>query len=129
MNLCLRQLRVRDFPVVLASPNSIHADYPDSASIKELVYDTVIATNRGEDKAREWYDKLQKQDIETVGDLRALHEEDWASLNLTVFASRALKNAMSRKNASNVFISPKNISSLKPGETSSTISPTSMTTN
>lgn len=33
----------------------------------------------------------------TIGDLRDLHDEDWSSLGLTVFASRALKNALQGK--------------------------------
>jgi hypothetical protein len=41
----------------------------------------------------------------TVGDLRDLHDEDWASLGLTVFASRALRNALHGKGNRN--ISPK----------------------
>jgi hypothetical protein len=30
----------------------------------------------------------------TVGDLRDLHDEDWAGIGLTVFALRALKNML-----------------------------------
>jgi len=46
------------------------------------------------EKARQWTDKLKKEDIMTVGDLRRLHDEDWAGIKLTVFATRALKNAL-----------------------------------
>ena len=33
----------------------------------------------------------------TVGDLRDLHDEDWAGIGLTVFAQRALKNMLAGK--------------------------------
>jgi WNK lysine deficient protein kinase len=49
------------------------------------------------DKANEWLTRLHKQDIMLVGDLRELQDEDWAGLGLTVFATRALKNALSGK--------------------------------
>lgn len=69
-------------------------EYSDNTLIDELVRDTALATNRGLEKAGEWCMRLQSQDIMNVGDLRDLHDEDWASLGLTVFASRALKNAL-----------------------------------
>ncbi|KAJ3035305.1 signal transducing kinase of the PAK [Rhizophlyctis rosea] len=75
-------------------------EYPDDKPIEELVRDTAIATNRGLDKASEWIARLQAQDVMTVGDLRELHDEDWGSLGLTVFAGRALKNALYGKKAS-----------------------------
>jgi len=53
-----------------------------------------MATNRGIEKSQEWLARLAAQDIMTVGDLRDLHDEDWSNLGLTVFASRALKNAL-----------------------------------
>ena len=55
-------------------------DYSDEDSISMLVEDTAQATKRGLDKAAEWLDKLHKQDVMTVGDLRDLQEEDWANL-------------------------------------------------
>ncbi|KAJ3093070.1 hypothetical protein HK102_010975 [Quaeritorhiza haematococci] len=90
-----------DFPI---------KEYLDNQPIEELVRDTAMATNRGMEKANEWLARLHAQDIMTVGDLRDLHDEDWASLGLTVFASRALKNALYGKltrNASNM--SPKTL--------------------
>jgi WNK lysine deficient protein kinase len=62
--------------------------------------ETAAATNRNKNKAQEWVRKLQSQDIMTVGDLRDLHDEDWAAIGLTVFAMRALKNSLSGKKAS-----------------------------
>lgn len=56
--------------------------------------ETAAASNRNKDKALEWVHKLQNQDIMTVGDLRDLHDEDWAGFGLTVFALRALKNML-----------------------------------
>jgi hypothetical protein len=55
-------------------------DYPNDYSIEEFVKEIALASNRGSDKATEWIKKLNSQDIDTVGDLRALHEEDWNSL-------------------------------------------------
>lgn len=59
--------------------------------------ETAASTNRNKDKALEWVRKLQTQDIMTVGDLRDLHDEDWAGIGLTVFALRALKNMLVNK--------------------------------
>ena len=55
-------------------------DYQDDDAIERIVEDTAIATKRGLDKAAEWLEKLRKQDIMTVGDLRDLQDEDWANL-------------------------------------------------
>jgi WNK lysine deficient protein kinase len=62
-----------------------------------FVTDCALASHRGTDKAHEWARKLQNQDIMTVGDLRDLHDEDWAGIGLTVFALRALKNMLKGK--------------------------------
>jgi WNK lysine deficient protein kinase len=72
-------------------------DYRDDQPIDDLINDTATATNRGPDKAAEWLVRLHAQDVMTVGDLRDLHDEDWANLGLTVFASRALRNALHGK--------------------------------
>lgn len=82
-------------------------DYHDDQPIEDLVSDTATTTNRGPDKASEWMVRLRAQDIMTVGDLRDLHDEDWVSLGLTVFASRALRNALHGKGGRNA--SPKTL--------------------
>ena len=72
-----------------------------------FVADCAQASHRGADKAHEWARKLQNQDIMTVGDLRDLHDEDWAGIGLTVFALRALKNMLKGKNlAANSVLTP-----------------------
>ncbi|CAG8564363.1 5713_t:CDS:2, partial [Acaulospora colombiana] len=71
-------------------------EYSDDTSIDDLVRDTASLTNRDE-KADEWLEKLKKQDLMTVGDLRALLDGDWQGIGLTVFAMRALKNALHGK--------------------------------
>lgn len=38
----------------------------------------------------------------TVGDLRDLHDEDWAGIGLTVFALRAMKNMLKGKRLANI---------------------------
>ncbi|RCH91843.1 ATP binding protein [Rhizopus stolonifer] len=73
------------------------AEYSNDTSIEAFVLETAAATNRNKDKALEWVRKLQNQDIMTVGDLRDLHDEDWAGIGLTVFAHRALKNMLTSK--------------------------------
>lgn len=60
------------------------------------------------DKALEWIKKLQNQDIMTVGDLRDLHDEDWAGIGLTVFALRALKNMLKGKKLAGQSVLPLN---------------------
>eukprot|EP00917_Polyrhabdina_sp_WS-2016_P013446 GHVP01029549.1.p1 GENE.GHVP01029549.1~~GHVP01029549.1.p1 ORF type:complete len:549 (-),score=111.82 GHVP01029549.1:192-1838(-) len=68
--------------------------YTDDRRIEELVMEAALYTNRTVEKANEWIEVLKGQDIMTVGDLRGLHDEDWKHLKLSVFAMRALKNAL-----------------------------------
>ncbi|RKP03232.1 hypothetical protein CXG81DRAFT_5047, partial [Caulochytrium protostelioides] len=68
--------------------------FADSAPVDAFVVEAASASNRGAEKALEWQQKLHAQDVMTVGDLRELHDEDWTSLGLTVFAARTLKNAL-----------------------------------
>ncbi|ORX95948.1 kinase-like protein [Basidiobolus meristosporus CBS 931.73] len=82
-------------------------DYADECPVEEIVRDVAIATNRSADKASDWLAKLQDQDVMTVGDLRELHDEDWAGLGLTVFARRALRNALFGKISRSPRIPPK----------------------
>ena len=84
-------------------------EYSNDFPIEDFVLDVATSCNRDAEKAKEWLIKLKTQDIMTVGDLRDLLDDDWAHLNLTVFASRALKNGLnsgSRKQHSQV-ISPR----------------------
>ncbi|KAF9086947.1 hypothetical protein BGX27_003038 [Mortierella sp. AM989] len=69
-------------------------EYSVDAPIEDLVNDTAMAYHRGPDKANEWLEKLKKQDIMTIGDLKDLQDSDWAGFDLTVFASRALRNRL-----------------------------------
>jgi WNK lysine deficient protein kinase len=64
------------------------------APIEDLVNDTAMAYHRGPDKANEWLAKLKDQDIVTIGDLKDMQDSDWAGFDLTVFASRALRNRL-----------------------------------
>lgn len=72
-------------------------EYHNDHLIEDFIQDVAALVNRPIEKANEWLLKLKGQDILTVGDLRDLHEEDWARLGLTVFASRAIKNALRGK--------------------------------
>ncbi|CAG8489697.1 7673_t:CDS:2, partial [Racocetra fulgida] len=69
----------------------------DKTPIEDFVLEVVLATNKDPEKAKEWTEKLKKQEIETVGNLRALIDEDWQGIGLTVFAMRALKNSLRGK--------------------------------
>ncbi|ORZ14207.1 kinase-like domain-containing protein [Absidia repens] len=72
-------------------------EYSDDTTIDVFVRDCATATHRNAEKAHQWINKLQNQDIMTVGDLRDLHDEDWSGIGLTVFALRALKNMLKGK--------------------------------
>ena len=72
-------------------------EYRDDQPIEDLVRDVAVQNNRGPEKAQEWLQRLHAQDLMTVGDLRDLLDEDWTNLGLTVFASRALRNALHGK--------------------------------
>jgi hypothetical protein len=77
-------------------------DYQDEELVSTLVQDVALATKRGLEKAAEWLVKLHQQDVMTIGDMRELDDEDWPNLyiynlifrGLTVFAGRALRNAL-----------------------------------
>ncbi|KAI9231154.1 MAG: hypothetical protein BYD32DRAFT_227630 [Podila humilis] len=73
-------------------------EYSLDTPIEDLVNDTAMAYHRGPDKAHEWLVKLKNQDIMTIGDLKDLQDSDWAGFDLTVFASRALRNRLFGKN-------------------------------
>lgn len=72
-------------------------EYANDFPIEDFVSELAITTRRPLEKANEWLHKLKAQDIMTVGDLRHLHDEDWAQLNLTVFACRSIRNALQAK--------------------------------
>ncbi|KAG0340195.1 hypothetical protein BG000_000447 [Podila horticola] len=74
-------------------------EYSLDTPIEDLVNDTAMAYHRGPDKAQEWLVKLKNQDIMTIGDLKDLQDSDWAGFDLTVFASRALRNRLFGKNS------------------------------
>lgn len=95
----------------------INKEYADGAPIEDIVYDTASLTNRGADKAAEWLTKLKAQDLLTVGDLRDLHEEDWANLGLTVFASRALRNCLHGRHFRSPKISSQRFAGMTPNDT------------
>lgn len=89
-------------------------EYSDDTDIGVFVTDCALASHRGSDKAHEWARKLQNQDIMTVGDLRDLHDEDWAGIGLTVFALRALKNMLKGKKLAAVQLQQQQANSISP---------------
>ncbi|KAI7860537.1 kinase-like domain-containing protein [Circinella umbellata] len=101
-------------PAQISIPPTV--DYSDDCDIETFVYDLASVTQRNTDKAQGWINKLQDQDIMTVGDLRDLHDEDWAGLGLTVFAARAMKNMLKGKQPN---------TSITPLSRSNTLSPSS----
>ncbi|CAO3650455.1 unnamed protein product [Cunninghamella blakesleeana] len=84
-------------------------EYSDDTTIDVFVRDCAVATHRNAEKAHQWINKLQNQDIMTVGDLRDLHDEDWSGIGLTVFALRALKNMLKGKKLQPSIITNLNI--------------------
>jgi len=79
---------------LVEEPSIFREEISNDRPIDDLVKDVCINSNRNIDKANEWIQRLKGQDIMTVGDLRELHDEDWNSLGLTVFACRLLKNTL-----------------------------------
>jgi WNK lysine deficient protein kinase len=79
------------------SEGSNFKDYSSDCSVEEFISDVAALVNRPAEKAHEWLVKLKSEDILTVGDLRNLLEEDWQRLNLTVFATRVIRNALRGK--------------------------------
>lgn len=71
-------------------------EYENKMSIKAFLIDVCGTVNRME-LVSSWEDRLLAQDIQTVGELKSLHHEDWNRLGLTVYAFRILKNVIFRK--------------------------------
>lgn len=69
-------------------------NFPDTMSIEELALETAFVTKRDEETVKEWIEIFKMADIDTVGELRTLTEEDWNALPLTVFGARAVKNML-----------------------------------
>ena len=86
--------------------------------IEDFVADVASQNHKGSDKAGQWITKLKSQDIQTLSDLKELHEEDWAVLGLTVFACRALKNALT-SNTSSVNLASSNVGGVQVSNNSS----------
>lgn len=71
-----------------------HTPFLDTASISDFVQKTAVVTKRDADTCLSWIKTLLSQEIETIGELRIMTEEDWDDLGLTVFSSRAMKNML-----------------------------------
>ncbi|KAM0675273.1 hypothetical protein GVAV_001098 [Gurleya vavrai] len=67
-------------------------NFKDDLSIEDFVKETAALTKRDSETAVGWIKILKNNEIEKILDLKILVEEDWSRLNLTVFASRAMKN-------------------------------------
>jgi hypothetical protein len=79
-------------------------DFSDNVPIEEFISELATFYNRGIEKATEWLRILKGEDIDSVGDLRGLQEDDWAKLNLTVFACRAMKNALKSRTVGSTLL-------------------------
>lgn len=71
-------------------------EYDNRMSVKEFL-DDVCETIHRKELISAWEDKLLAQDIQTVGELKSLHPDDWDRLGITAFAYRILKNVIFRK--------------------------------
>ena len=101
-----------------SSIESMSREFADNVPIEEFVSELASFYNRGIEKASEWLRILKGEDIDSVGDLRRLQEEDWSKLNLTVFAGRAMKNAIKIRTVTNNNILLASLSPKVTGRTS-----------
>lgn len=94
-------------------------------NLDDFVSEVAALCNRPAEKAAEWIHVLKNQDLMRVGDLRDLQDEDWNRLNLTVFATRALRNALrgTKIRSGLEFLSPRNTSRPPPSSQSSEPTP------
>lgn len=81
-------------PPVLTDLDFPDRIFPDEMLIDEFIKETAIVTKRDDNIAQTWIKTIKTQEIKTVGDLKILVDEDWSSLGLTVFSSRAMKNML-----------------------------------
>ncbi|KAI5170603.1 WNK lysine deficient protein kinase [Nematocida sp. LUAm3] len=70
-------------------------EYENDSTVEELLLD-VAQKHARIDLYNDWVQKVKCQDIRTVGELKQLKEEDWNHLDLSVFAQRAIRNAIFR---------------------------------
>ncbi|KAI5190455.1 WNK lysine deficient protein kinase [Nematocida sp. AWRm77] len=71
-------------------------EYTDNSTVEELLTDVVQVYGR-QDMFADWLNKIQCQDIRTVGELKLLREEDWEHIGLSVYSYRIIKNAVFRQ--------------------------------
>lgn len=76
--------------------NSKIAEYENKMKIKDFLFDVCEQICRPE-LVSSWEDRLLAEDIQTVGELKSLHQDDWNRLGLSVFGYRILKNTILRK--------------------------------
>lgn len=92
---------IEDSPELEVSPikeGELKVEFSDSFPIEDFLNETAIHFKRDKDILKEWLNKFKSSDIEIIGELKILVEEDWNRLNLTVFASRSIKNIIFGKN-------------------------------
>lgn len=70
-------------------------EYTNENKVEDLLLETSQKHGRPE-LLSVWLQKVKCQDIQTVGELKLLREEDWEQLGLTVFSYRAIRNAIFR---------------------------------
>lgn len=71
-------------------------EYENRMSIHEFLVNVCEIIGRSE-IAHAWENKLMAQDVRTVGELKSLHQDDWARLGLSVFGYRILQNVIFQK--------------------------------
>lgn len=70
-------------------------EYTNESTVEDLLLETAQKHSRPE-LASIWLQKVKCQEIQTVGELKLLREEDWEQLGLTVFSYRVIRNAIFR---------------------------------
>lgn len=71
-------------------------EYENTMIIRDFLIDLCGLLNRTE-LVSSWGDRLLAEDIQTVGELKSLHNDDWNRLGLSVLGHRILKNTIQRK--------------------------------
>lgn len=71
-------------------------EYENEIKIRDFLLDICSLIGRNE-LVSSWEDRLLAEDIQTVGELKSLHQDDWNRLGLSVLGHRILKNTIQRK--------------------------------
>lgn len=69
-----------------------YATFGDDTTTEDFI--SSLSTLIDRNGTNEWKDKLLRQDVRSVGELKSLTVSDWEKLELSVFGSRVIKNVV-----------------------------------